>query len=300
MFKMILSMVLLCTSMQVHALVKFTTFNIRNFDSPKSPTDKVELKRLLIEIDSDFLVVEEILNTSSFTKFIKKEFNNKYAVHLSRCGGGGDQQIGFVFNKSKFKLEKVYEDNRLNNARITSPRTTGGCGSLRPAYVGIFTEIKTKKKFVAIGVHLKAGGRRSSYNRRSLQYRLLGNIVEELKQTGYDNIVIMGDFNTTGYIKQDNDYLNFKQMLQNSRLSSSAINVDCTSYWSGENRRDNIEEPAILDHVLYPGKFLDYGVQKVELHSHCKKVSCTAVSGRTLGTTYLSVSDHCPVSITFN
>ncbi len=76
------------------ASVTFSTYNIRTFDKSQSYTNKQELKNILTKLRTDFLVVQEIVNTSSFLKFIKEEFPHYKAV-LSNCGGRGRQKIGF-------------------------------------------------------------------------------------------------------------------------------------------------------------------------------------------------------------
>ena len=109
----------------------------------------------------------------------------------------------------------------------------------------------------------------------------------------------MGDFNTTGFIAQDADYINFKSMLSDMNLESSSKDLACTSYWSGKNRQDNLEEPSVLDHVVYPQKLLGQTFKKVNLLSHCKVSKCQRISSQELGTSYKKVSDHCPVTITY-
>lgn len=276
--------------------IKVATYNIKTFDTKSSPTNKVELKKIIKSLKADIITVEEIVNGPSFLKFIKKEFKN-YAVHLSRCGGAGRQKIGFVYRSDKFKLKKAYEDKRLSD--LGNIVGQYGCGRLRPALVGIFSTIKTKEEFAVIGLHLKAGGRASNYKKRAKQYKIVSRIVEELKLADYNNILLMGDFNSTGFIATDDDYSNFKDMLKDTNMNTSSGNLKCTSYWAGTNRSDGIEESSVLDHVLYPKKFLKFKKSKIELHSHCKRSKCEFTGSTELGTSYKEVSDHCPVSVTF-
>lgn len=278
------------------ASVTFSTYNIRTFDKSQSYTNKQELKNILTKLRTDFLVVQEIVNTSSFLEFIKKEFPHYKAV-LSNCGGRGRQKIGFVYHKEKFKLKKLYEDRRLSH--LSSIKIKTGCGRLRPALVGEFVQLKTNNSFVAIGLHLKAGGTLKSYRERAKQYKILARIVHELKTTNHKDILILGDFNSTGFIDFDEDYKNFDYMLKKVQMNSSSEGLRCTSYWTGKNRRDGIEESSVLDHILYENSFLNNLKIRVKLSSHCKKVLCEHVHSRELGVSYSEVSDHCPVSIVF-
>jgi endonuclease/exonuclease/phosphatase family metal-dependent hydrolase len=277
------------------AAVKVASYNIRNFDSSKGPTDKKELKKIIRSLKADLITVEEIVNTASFKKFVKSQLP-EYGVSLARCGGGGRQKIGFLYNKVKFSLLNISEDNRVSDpANVV---TELGCGRLRPALVGVFLENKTNEQFVVIGLHLKAGGAQRSFNKRWKQYKIVAKIVSELK-VNYKNIIIMGDFNTTGYSIMDADFDKFEDLLADTKMNTSATEISCTSYWAGYNRQDNIEEASILDHIVYPSNFLGYKAGKVEVHSHCKKSNCSNVSPSDLGSSYKNVSDHCPISITF-
>ena len=279
-----------------HAKLTIASYNIRTFDSKNSTTDKVALKKIMLSMKADFITVEEIVNANSFKAFIKSQFPN-YALHLSKCGGGGKQKIGFLYLKSKFKLKKAYEDSRISDPRQVVGKY--GCGRLRPALVGVFTHLKTREEFVAIGLHLKAGGSPKNYSQRARQYDVLARLVDELRLADHQNIILMGDFNTTGFLAQDADFVNFKSMLSNMNLETSSKDIQCTSYWSGKNRQDNLEEPSVLDHVVYPRKLLGGTFKRVNLFAHCKASKCERKSSSELGVSYRKVSDHCPVTITY-
>lgn len=278
------------------AKIKLTTYNIRTFDVKNSYTNKKELKKIISSLKSDIITVEEIVNHNSFKQFIIRNFKG-YKVHLSTCGGGGRQKIGFVYRSDKFILENAYEDKRLSDPGHVVGEY--GCGRLRPALVGVFKERKSKKKFVVIGVHLKAGGSPGNYLKREAQYKIVSRMVEELRLADYKNIVLMGDFNSTGYVHFDQDYLNFTNMLATTGMKTSSQNLKCTAYWSGQDRTDDIEESSVLDHILYPSGFLSYKRSRSSVSSHCYKNSCDFVSSDDLGLSYKEVSDHCPVSLTF-
>lgn len=278
------------------ASVKIASYNIRNFDSKKVKTDKVELKKIFTNLDADLISVEEIVNTSSFKDFTKKHLP-AYKLHLSKCGGAGNQKLGFLYNTSKFTLLNVVENSSISSVANLSPKAK--CASLRPAVIATFKENKTDEQFVAIALHLKAGANQRSFSRRWKQYKQVSNIVRSLNSKGFENILLMGDLNTTGYSILDADYNKFNEFLLDIDMNTIATELTCTSYWSGKNRRDNIEEASILDHIIYPNSFLGYKVKKVEVHSHCKTHKCSNVSSTQLGNSYANVSDHCPISITF-
>lgn len=279
----------------VYAGTSFVTYNIRTFDSKSVRTNKVELKKIFKRLDADFITVQEIVNSNSLKDFISKEFKD-YGMYLSTCGGAGRQKIGFIYSKKKFKLISAYEDKRLSNPNSL---TTKRCGRLRPALVGEFQDLKTRKRFYAVGLHLKAGSSLTSYDQRSLQYDLIQGLVSELRRKGNRNIILMGDMNTTGFNKGDIDYRNFSYMLRNIDSITASKSLKCSSYWSGLDTRDNKEESSLLDHILFKNGFLGYKYSKTKLYSFCKALNCNEVSASRLGVHYKEVSDHCPIKVEF-
>lgn len=294
--KLTLVFLALTLSLQAFAALKISTYNIRNFDSKKDPTNKKELARVLKSLKFDILQVEEIVNTTSFKNFVQKEFPG-YELVLTKCGGGGRQKVGFLYNPTKFKLLKHYEDMRVSDPQVVVGQY--GCGRLRPALVGIFQERKTRKKVVVIGVHLKAGGSETSFEKRFKQYEIIGQMLDELKLADFHNIIVLGDFNTTGFDLRNLDYEKFNDLLIDSKFETTGTRVNCTSYWSGMDRHDQIEEASILDHIIYPKSKLGYKRVSVRVGAHCARSKCHDVSSQDLGVTYKEVSDHCPVSATF-
>lgn len=283
-------------SVSVQAVLRVSTYNIRNFDSKGPTTNKAELKKILMELKFDLLGSQEIVNTNSFNKFLRTEFK-QYSSITSRCGGGGRQKLAIVYKKSKLQLVKSYEDMRFSDPGTIV--TELGCGPLRPALVAVFKDLKTKERFVAINFHLKAGVGTRSYQKRWAQYKLVAKLVKELSRADYKNIILLGDFNTTGYINRNDDYATFTKILDQMKYRTVSSEIACTSYWSGKNRRDGVEVSSVLDHILYPQGFLGYSKMRTSVHAHCAKVLCSDATPSSLGVSYKQVSDHCPVSTVF-
>lgn len=289
-------LVLLLISFGANAALQVTSYNIRNYDKKGLGTDKVELVKILKSLNSDLIAVEEIYNNKSFEKLVYKYFPN-HGLVLSRCGGGGKQNVGFLYRKDKLTLLKTEEISKLADPNGTI--STNGCASLRPAFLGFFAQRYSKKKFVAIAVHLKAGSGSKNYAKRAVQYKYLEKILRELKNAGHRDVLVMGDFNTTGYQHKDQDYRNFNKMLANSGTQTSVGNIRCTSYWGGKIPRDDIEEPSVLDHVVHTSNFMNMKLTDSYVGTHCKKANCQEVYNSTLGNSYMNVSDHCPVTAKF-
>lgn len=279
-----------------YASLKFSTFNIRNFDKKGSATDKSELLKIINQMDADIIAIEEIYNNQSFEKFVSKYLED-YKLLLSRCGGGGDQNLGFLYRVNKVELINQIEDAAIAALGGVVPQY--GCSSLRPAMLGFFKERQTGKEFVAVSVHLKAGSGTRNYAKRWKQYDYIVQMVRSLRLSKNNNIIIMGDFNTTGYDAKDSDFIKFNKMLSSSGTQTASENIGCTSYWSGRIYNDDIEEPSILDHIVYSNNFLGYQLKSVTVGSHCQVARCQQVYESVLGRSYEAVSDHCPVTAHF-
>jgi len=297
----IVSAVVLLLSFNATASLTFSSYNIRNFAKTANSTDMVQLKTIIKGLNADVISVQEIYNSRAFTKFVSKNFTD-YKVVLTKCGGGGQQQLGFMYRPSKVKLVNFIEDARIATTDgLVSPY---GCASLRPAAVAFFEtiseiEYRNAKKFVAIGLHLKAGSRSNSYKKRWFQYRTLLKMIRELRLSGHKEIIALGDFNTTGFDKKNEDFKQFKDMLNKSGTVTASDRIACTSYWSGKTQNDDIEEPSTLDHIVHNGYFLKMLPTKTEVAAHCRKAACQKVYNSALGSSYETVSDHCPLTVTF-
>ena len=283
-------------SASAFSALKVTTYNIKTFDASPGLTNKKELTKILKDLDFDLLGVQEIVNIRSFRELIKEEFPG-FRVITTQCGGAGRQHIGFVYDFKKFQLEKAYEDSRISQSSILD--SFESCHNLRPALIGVFKERKTQEKFAMLGVHLKAGGGTRNYVKRKKQYKKLAKVIKELKANNLKNIIALGDFNTTGFNLRDEDYDNFNRLLQNVNMDTTSDQISCSSYWSGTNRNDNIEESSILDHIVVTNKFLGRTKSSTNVGSHCAKLACSFASSSELGISYEQVSDHCPITTTF-
>jgi endonuclease/exonuclease/phosphatase family metal-dependent hydrolase len=276
------------------ASLKMTSFNIRNFGLKGTTTNKTELKNIISQLDTDIIAVQEIVNTQDFKLFIQKEFPD-YSIVFSHCGGGGKQKLGFIYHRQKFDLIKLEEDVKISQA--DGLPTILGCGNLRPALIGTFRNKFNQTEFTAVIVHLKAGSGLKNFQVRWKQYKYLNTLIAKFKMP--QNVILFGDFNTTGFMGQDEDYFKFEQMLKDMQKQTVSHAIDCTSYWEGAYPSNGLMEPAILDHIVYSSNFLQMHTEKIEVHSHCAKVACQRVPSRELGISYSSVSDHCPVTVSF-
>ncbi len=270
-------------------------YNIRNFDYDQRyniTTDKKQLDLILKSLTVDVLSIEEINNTAEWEKFVSSKLPG-YETHVSRCGGAHGQHLGFLYNSSKVELLSFNED-----LSISEPGTDGICDAgSRPLAIGLFKIKASGQKFYGMTAHLKSGSETASMEKRSKQFQILKNIIQELRsKTGIRDFYFGGDLNTTEYINRGPDYKILTQIIKDLGMVDLAANLKCSAYyWGGTN--DGIENPSLLDHVVVsPGLIKLKGSLSAKNHSHCQKVNCRIVPKKELGISYESVSDHCPVT----
>jgi endonuclease/exonuclease/phosphatase family metal-dependent hydrolase len=291
--KSLLSILFLVSALPLHASITLGTYNIRNFDYDERyriSTNKIELSSIIKKLNVDVLGIQEINNTQEFEKFVASKLPD-HGTELSRCGGAHGQKLGFVYNKSKVELLSFNED-----LTVTNPGGEGTCDSgSRPLAIALFQIKATKQRFYAITVHLKSGSNASSLAKRNAQFKIIQNLVNELKaKTGVKDFFMSGDFNTTGYLAQEADFENLNKIVKELNMVSLTSEIKCSAYWWG-GVDDGIELPSLLDHVIVsPG--LMKARHPTMVSGHCQTVSCKEAPIRQLGTSYAEVSDHCPIT----
>jgi len=266
-----------------------SSYNIRNFDKDYNagPTNIAELSRLIKEVKSDVMAFQEVVNKNAFLELIKKNLPN-YSYLLSSCGGFGKQHLALIYDPKKFEYITHSEDLSVSG---------GGekCGNLRPA---LFVTLKNKdtgtKQTFGI-VHLKAGSSTSAMEQRWQQYKRMETLSKNFLN---HDLILLGDFNTTGYISENEDFKNFDGMTKNLNMRSTSENLNCTNYWEGLSD-DNEYQSSILDHIIIQDKYHSK-VESVKSLAHCSILECHSATLEELGLSFETVSDHCPIKVLFN
>lgn len=288
--KLSLLLMLFLTS-TVWAKWSVTTYNIRNFDRDmrEGRTDLEELARIIKTTKSDVMAFEEIVNVQAFKKMVAQNLPG-YAYQITTCGGGGKQKLALAYNQATFDFVGRIEDRTFSGGEGSN-----GCGSLRPVLLVDLRRKETNTLYTFGVVHLKAGGDRRSFERRWKQYGGLKHLSDRYTNK---NLILLGDFNTTGYNLKDDDYVRFENFIGQAKMRTMSETLGCTSYWKGILGGEELQ-PSILDHIVIQDKNLSE-VSEVTLGAHCAKVSCRPALRSELGISFESVSDHCPIQVTFN
>lgn len=284
-------LLMLLFSSTVWAKWSVTTYNIRNFDRDmrEGRTDMTELARIIKSAKSDVMTFQEIVNVQAFRKMLADNLPG-YAYQITTCGGGGKQQLAVAYNQASFDFAGRIEDRTFSGGEGSN-----GCGSLRPVLLVDLRHKETNTLYTFGVVHLKAGGGSRDFEKRWKQYGGLKHLSDRYTNK---NLILTGDFNSTGYILKDEDYDRFESFINQASMRTMSETLGCTSYWSGTLGGEEYQ-PSILDHVVIQDKNMK-DVADVKLGAHCAKVSCRPATRSELGISYESVSDHCPIQVTFN
>lgn len=283
-------LILLFISSSAWAKWNVSAYNIRNFDKDPGAgqTDYNELQRIITSVKSDVMTFEEIVNADAFASIMAKALPT-YRYNLSTCGGRGKQKIAVAYNPAVFEFVSQKEDFTFSGSGFDS-----ACGSLRPVFLVTLRMKKTKENYVFAGIHLKAGGDPRSMQTRWGQYQKLENLVQEI---GNARLILLGDFNTTGYNIKNDDFSRFNGFLDSSGMWTASEEIGCTNYWTGADQ-DPSMLPSILDHIVMSNALASQ-VESTKVGAHCQRTSCEVVPESSLGLSYAKVSDHCPVQVNF-
>lgn len=265
-----------------------TTYNIRNFDKDMSAgrTDLVELAKIIKDVQSDVMAFEEVVNKKAFDDLVKKNLPG-YAYQISGCGGGGKQHLAVVYNTKTFEFISKKED-------LSFSGSFSECGSLRPVFLVTLKNIASKTNYTFGAVHLKAGGNQSAFSQRWEQYAKLEKLSKTYEK---ENLILLGDFNSTGYNIKDQDFVKFEEFINDAGLRTMTETLGCTNYWMGTVGGPEFQS-SILDHIIVQDKNVAQ-VTSTRVGAHCAKTECRPARPSELGTSYESVSDHCPVQVQF-
>lgn len=281
-------LIMLLISLPGWAKWSVSTYNIRNFDKDPDAgaVNLTELGKIIKDVKSDVMAFEEVVNTVAFDNLIKKNLPG-YVYEMSKCGGFGKQNLAVVYNPKIFQLEGRTEDMSFSG----KPQ---GCGSLRPVLLVTLKHLATSKSYTFGAVHLKAGGNESAFKKRWAQYVKLQALSKTYSKS---NLILLGDFNTTGYNIKDEDYTRFDSFISASGLRTMSEQIGCSNYWTGTLGGEEFQS-SILDHIVLQDKNVA-SVESVRVGAHCARTECRPATPTDLGLSFESVSDHCPVQVSF-
>lgn len=277
--------------------LRFATWNIRNFPLDERPpvlemgffnrTNVCDLEDAIAGLDADVFGVAEITDTRRFPPI------------LQRAGGRREYRIVFT-SRGAHRLGVGWDDLRLeqvgNPVQVREVAEEGG----RPA---LAVRLRSRRPggldLTVAQVHLKATP--EGYQQRVRQVEALAQWASSwVGEVGDEDLVVMGDFNSTGPIGGTTaDELEVvDRILGQAGLRRLPSASGCSSYWDGRRARDGVQEPSFVDHVYVRGLEAGGGSASVRAWLHCARADCGELISRPgqEDATYWDVSDHCPLT----
>jgi exonuclease III len=265
--------------------LRVATFNIRQFGV--APTDMDKLTTLVVSLDADILAAQEIQDAAKFRDLAERmsRGGRAYRATLSRCGGKSEMLIGFLYDENRVELVSTKEYPELD------PGGGGRCDAgERPGLLGVFTDGTRTVHLLAI--HFTPGNDRADFAKRKLQWQRAYAIVRQLRGDGAGAVVILGDANSAGYLKDDNGERAFvDSAAREADMSVVTSGLACSEYW---RESDGVYSPSLLDHAVATDGVVEKGTAHV--HGYCERLRCAAYEGAKPPEGYDAVSDHCPVT----
>ena len=261
------------------------TFNIQTF--PHASTDPEAVAVALAELDADAIAVQEIRDWGKFYATVDRASaltGRRYAAVLTkscRDNSKGRLSVGVVYDTARLALKDYRALSKGEScpigqapALVASLRTTSG------------------RALTLVSVHLSPGGKPSEVDQRKPQWEWLTSILPALREEFGSEVVVAGDFNTTGYLEASSDERRFiDELIESRALQLPTRALGCSEYWQ-RDRKVHRWEASLLDHVLASNQ-LSFGTP--EVLGMCAALACETQTTQPpkMGT----VSDHCPVRI---
>ncbi len=171
---------------------------------------------------------------------------------------------------------------------------------MRPAFAARFRSRRSEGiDFTVIVVHHESGPRNFGDRRR--QNRALAAWIDRwVEETGDPDVILLGDFNTTGSPRGglEGELQSIDAILGETGLRRLANETGCSSYWEGAGDRDGVQQSSLLDHVFLRGFGGDDLAAPVQAWLHCARFECADLVSRPGAEdgTFWDVSDHCPLT----
>ena len=281
--------------------LRIATWNIRNFPGESRPqypdlgflrkTNPCDLEAVLRGLRTDVLGVEEIRKPGALRKLLREvRPSQRFREVFTRSGGQWGQHVGIAWDQRHLRL-------------VEGPvevRTVALSDKLRPALAVYLRSTRDHGvDFSVVQVHLRAGPR--GYEQRLEQYRRLARWLPSwIARVGDTDVVVQGDFNTTGPRGGTlaDELAAADRIFAKAGFRRLANASGCSEYWEGPGPRDGVQQPSLLDQVYVSGfEELD---QAVELKAwlHCARYGCRPFVSRPghEDGTFWDVSDHCPLT----
>jgi len=282
--------------------LRIVSWNVRNFpldERPQDPdlaysrrTNICDLESVLGGLDADVLGLQEVNDTRRFPPILRRASGErKMAVRFSVGGGRHGQHLAIAWDDAALELMREPVD-------IATMAFQPG---MRPGFAAYLRSRRPGGvDFTIVVVHNESGPRAFA-NRRRQNRALAEWIGEWVDETGDPDVVLLGDFNTTGSPRggPEGELQSLDAILGRAGMRRLANETGCSSYWEGGGERDGVQQPSLLDHIFLGGFDPGTVADPVRAWLHCARWQCSELISRKgeEDGTFWDVSDHCPLTV---
>jgi len=281
--------------------LRIASWNVRNFPLDERPeeddlgysrrTNICDFETAFGGLDADLYGLQEVNDIRRFQPILRRACGERSMdVRYSANGGRHGQHLAIAWDNTV--LELVGDPMEIHEL-VLEP-------GMRPAFACYFRSLRAGGvDFTVVVVHLESGPRNFGDRRR--QNRELVKWLETwIDEIGDPDVVVLGDFNTTGSPRGglEGELQSVDSILGRAGLDRLNNPLGCTSYWEGGGKRDGVHQPSLLDHVFVGGFGLDAVTRPIETWLHCARWGCEELVSRPgeEDGTFWDVSDHCPLT----
>jgi len=280
---------------------RIVSWNVRNFpldERPQDPdlgysrrTNICDLESVLGGLDADILGLQEVNDTRRFPPILRRASGErKMAVRFSTGGGRHGQHLAIAWDDAVLELTTEPVDIA---PMVFEP-------GMRPGFAAYLRSRRSGGvDFTIVVVHNESGSRAFADRRRQNRAlaEWLGKWTEDI---GDPDVVLLGDFNTTGSPRGglDGELQSLDAILGRAGLRRLPNETGCSSYWEGSGVRDGVQQASLLDHVFLGGFASGVVADPVRAWLHCARLQCSELISRPgeEDGTFWDVSDHCPLT----
>lgn len=253
----------------------------------QTDTDEAALIDILEKLDFDLLAVEEINDTARFDEV------------LTRLGARTGRAYQSVYSLAWEHPQHTGIIVRKDRLRIESPKVHGEIATRPTMRAGLSARIvSTKAGGVDFGIlvlHLASGDSAGRATFRAEQARFAGLAVAERQaELGDRDFVVVGDMNTARDAQELPAFDG--AMGATSGLMRQPPDLACSTYYT-KGPQNPVLQPSYIDNVYFASMEERDTTVPVTVGAHCYERSCQPFESDSAehGTSYWSVSDHCPV-----
>jgi len=282
--------------------VRVAVWNLRNFPLDERPEDPglgysrrsniCDVEDVLRGLDADVLVLAEVNDTRRFPPILRRagDEEREWRIAFAPRGGRFGQKTAVAWDDRVLELKA--EPVTLDGLEVSD-------GS-RPGVAVRLAARGSAFDATLVSVHLESSPR--AWPRRKNQVEALtGAVTELVSRFGDEDVLVAGDFNTSGWEggTPQRELQRVDRILRRAGLARVTNATGCTAYWDGRRGGDGVFERTLADHVFVRGGAFAASSPATSW-LHCARLGCAERLISRPGeedSTFFDVSDHCPVVV---